>query len=344
MRLSRRRACASSCRRTASSCRRGQDTLDSGGKRDPRPNQAVHRGNAIARDERAPARRRRGGLPGHPRRDVDFVGRASRPGGANPKKEPSEHQDDAGRPGRRERGAERAPAGDHVPEVLERQSPGHRGWPETVDERAGRQHEVDRGRHPDPVLRGRADASRRRHRPGGECDRSCAKARSDLEPRAVTRGKVGSSVARPCPRRSAAPRRRRLPGPSGASCSAFRSLSVIVPASSRLETQARRAAEQREQLPDDAAPVLALAERGLEELRVADLLDASHRALLLEPMHERLDGRVSGALVFGRNSRGSRGRSRSRASGAARGFGAAAFESGVSRGSRRLWHRLLRCA
>src|SRR5438552_2641621 len=61
---------------------------------------------------------------------------------------------------------------------------------------------------------------------------------------------------------------------------------------------ARGAAEQIEQVPNQAAAIFAPIDRWLEELRVADLLDLAHGAFLLEPVHERLHRRVRNLLVF----------------------------------------------
>src|SRR5437588_3284152 len=63
--------------------------------------------------------------------------------------------------------------------------------------------------------------------------------------------------------------------------------------------QARRPAEQVQEVPDQAAAVLALVDRGLEQLGVADFRRLAQRAFLLEPVDERLDGRVGDALILG---------------------------------------------
>src|SRR5947209_5988593 len=65
------------------------------------------------------------------------------------------------------------------------------------------------------------------------------------------------------------------------------------------DEQARRPAEQVEQVLDQPMPVLTLVDRRLEELRVADLLDLAQRAFLLQPVNERLHGGVGDALFVG---------------------------------------------
>src|SRR5579864_7211593 len=56
--------------------------------------------------------------------------------------------------------------------------------------------------------------------------------------------------------------------------------------------QARRAAEQVEQIAYQADLVVTLVDGRREELRVADLLDLAQRPLLLQAVDQRLDGRV----------------------------------------------------
>src|SRR5262249_28546899 len=63
--------------------------------------------------------------------------------------------------------------------------------------------------------------------------------------------------------------------------------------------QARRPPEQVQEIADEPAPEIALAERRLEELRIADLLHLAHRALALEPVDQRLHRRVGDLLLLG---------------------------------------------
>src|SRR5262245_48487672 len=63
--------------------------------------------------------------------------------------------------------------------------------------------------------------------------------------------------------------------------------------------QARRPPEQVQEIADEPAPEIALAERRLEELRIADLLHLAHRALALEPVDQRLHRRVGHLLLRG---------------------------------------------
>src|SRR5258707_2923358 len=57
-------------------------------------------------------------------------------------------------------------------------------------------------------------------------------------------------------------------------------------------------AEQVQQVLDQPAAVLALVDRRLEQLRIANLRRLAQRALLLEPVDERLHRRVRDALVL----------------------------------------------
>src|SRR5437899_517738 len=63
------------------------------------------------------------------------------------------------------------------------------------------------------------------------------------------------------------------------------------------DEQARGPAEEIEEIPNQPASMLALVDGRREQLRVADLLDLAQSAFLLEPVDERLNGRVSDALV-----------------------------------------------
>src|SRR5262245_18132914 len=65
------------------------------------------------------------------------------------------------------------------------------------------------------------------------------------------------------------------------------------------DQQARGPAEQLQQLPHQAAPVLAPVDRRLEQLSIADLPDLAQGALLLEPVDEGLNGRVGHTLLLG---------------------------------------------
>src|SRR5258708_6489797 len=65
------------------------------------------------------------------------------------------------------------------------------------------------------------------------------------------------------------------------------------------DQQARRPAEQVQEVPHQAAAVLALVDRGLEQLGIADLRRLAQGAFLLEPVDERLDGRVGDSLILG---------------------------------------------
>src|ERR1700676_5430246 len=59
------------------------------------------------------------------------------------------------------------------------------------------------------------------------------------------------------------------------------------------DQQAGGPAEQVQEVPDQPAAVLALVDRRLEQLRIADLRRLSQCAFLLERVDERLNGRVS---------------------------------------------------
>src|ERR1041385_8206149 len=65
------------------------------------------------------------------------------------------------------------------------------------------------------------------------------------------------------------------------------------------DEQARRSAEQLQEVSNQSAAVLPPVDRGLEQLRVADLLDLFQSAFLFEAIDERLNGRVSDALFLG---------------------------------------------
>src|SRR5438477_9812560 len=98
-----------------------------------------------------------------------------------------------------------------------------------------------------------------------------------------------------------------MPSPAAAVLAAFRgalkSLQIFQRDRAGLEQigdqQARGPAEQIEEIPNQSASVLALVDGGREQLRVADLLDLAQRAFLLEPVDERLNGRVRDLLVVG---------------------------------------------
>src|SRR6516165_6750267 len=65
------------------------------------------------------------------------------------------------------------------------------------------------------------------------------------------------------------------------------------------DEQARRPAEQIQKVANQPVAELLLIDRRLEKLRVPNSLDPAHCALLLEPVHERLNGRVSDPFLFG---------------------------------------------
>src|SRR5262245_35848053 len=65
------------------------------------------------------------------------------------------------------------------------------------------------------------------------------------------------------------------------------------------DQEARGSAEQLQEVSNQAAPVLAPVDRGLEELGVADLLDLAQSAFLLESVDERLNGRVGNTFFHG---------------------------------------------
>src|SRR6185369_9381011 len=63
--------------------------------------------------------------------------------------------------------------------------------------------------------------------------------------------------------------------------------------------ETRRPAEQLQQVSDQPAPVLALIDRRLEDLRIADLFHLAHGTFLLEPVNQCLNRRVSDPLILG---------------------------------------------
>src|SRR5215813_9548686 len=65
------------------------------------------------------------------------------------------------------------------------------------------------------------------------------------------------------------------------------------------DKQAWRTAEEVQKVPNQPAAKLLLIDRRLEKLRVPNSLDPAHRALLLEPIHERLNGCVRDAFLLG---------------------------------------------
>ena len=64
------------------------------------------------------------------------------------------------------------------------------------------------------------------------------------------------------------------------------------------DQEARRAAEEVQKITHQSAAKLALVDRGLEQLSVPDLLDAAQRALLLQPIDQRLHCGVRHAFVI----------------------------------------------
>src|SRR5579871_216727 len=68
--------------------------------------------------------------------------------------------------------------------------------------------------------------------------------------------------------------------------------------------QPGRAAEQIEQVAHKPAAVLALIDRRLKELGVADLFYSSQRTFFFEAIDERLDGGVRDTFVFGETLEG----------------------------------------
>src|SRR5207248_166219 len=66
------------------------------------------------------------------------------------------------------------------------------------------------------------------------------------------------------------------------------------------DEKARGASKQIEEIANEPGPMLTLIDGRLKELRVPDLFDFAKSAFLFEPVHERLHGRVSNALIFGK--------------------------------------------
>src|SRR5262245_38578055 len=64
------------------------------------------------------------------------------------------------------------------------------------------------------------------------------------------------------------------------------------------DQQARGPTEQLQQVSNQSASVLALVDRRLEQLGIPNLFDLAKRALLLEPVDERLNGRVGNPLFL----------------------------------------------
>src|SRR5262249_53871038 len=62
--------------------------------------------------------------------------------------------------------------------------------------------------------------------------------------------------------------------------------------------QTGRSAKQIQQIVDQSASELALVDHRLKQLRVANLLHLTQRALLLQPAHKRLNGRISDPLFL----------------------------------------------
>ena len=81
-------------------------------------------------------------------------------------------------------------------------------------------------------------------------------------------------------------------------CRPFRSCSVIAPVSRDWSKQAPGAAEQLEKVANEPAAELIPVDGWLEQLGIADFLYLAQRTFLLEPVDERLNGRVRDALVF----------------------------------------------
>src|SRR5688500_5981800 len=58
------------------------------------------------------------------------------------------------------------------------------------------------------------------------------------------------------------------------------------------------AVEQRQQVVDQSRVRLVTSDRGLEDVRVADSLDAPQRTFLLQPIHHRLHAGVGGPSLL----------------------------------------------
>src|SRR6516162_4518464 len=65
------------------------------------------------------------------------------------------------------------------------------------------------------------------------------------------------------------------------------------------DEQARRTAEEIQKVANQAVEELLLIDRRFEKLRVPNSLDPAHCALLLEPVHEGLNGRVRNPFLLG---------------------------------------------
>src|SRR5215831_2420142 len=84
--------------------------------------------------------------------------------------------------------------------------------------------------------------------------------------------------------------------------SALQGLHVLESQSARFQKigdkQARRSAEQIEEVTHQAPAILLLIDGRLKQLRVADLLDSTESPFLFQPVDQRLNGRVSDPLIL----------------------------------------------